>query len=350
MNSLSRSLVNGVLLGVFAFALPAHAADIATAKVRIRSVAAQTSLDGVIEAVKQSTVSSQASGRIVSLMVKAGDKVRAGQVLATVDDREAQTGVQASQAQLRQAEADLHNAKANFERTRDLQAQGFFSKAALDAAEAQFKMASGRSAQAAAGAQSASLAQGFTRVTAPFDGWVAQTFAEAGDLAVPGKPLVSVYAPQAMRAVLQVPASRSALVRAAQSVSVLLPGETGAGLTPVARTEVPSTDPVSQTSEWRFDLPQKSGMVLVPGQQVRVQFQTASAGAAQQMVIPSSAVVRRGELTGVYVASGQAFVLRAVRLAPAPAQGADSSWVQVLSGLTAQDAVALDPLRAAQAR
>lgn len=342
MNTLNVSLA--VLLGSTVLATAAHAGDIPTAKVSLRSSASQYSLEGVIEAVRQSTVSAQASGRIVSLAVKAGDKVRAGQLLATVDDRETQTGVHSSQAQVLQAEADLRNAKAQYERTRDLQAQGFFSKAALDAAEAQYKMATGRAAQAAAGAQAASLAQGFTRVTAPFDGWVAQTFAEAGDLALPGKPLVTVYAPQAMRAVLQVPASRNALVRGAQSVSVQLPGESGAGIAPVSRTEVPATDPVSQTSEWRFDLPQKSGLALVPGQQVRVQFQGVSS-AVQQLVVPTAAVVRRGELTGVYVASGQRFVLRAVRLGPA----ADADSVQVLSGLGAQDTVALDPVRASGA-
>src|SRR5665647_325620 len=65
---------------------------------QVKAVGTGFQLDGVVQPVKQSTVSAQASGRIGSLLVKAGDKVRAGQVLATVDDREAQTGVQSSQA------------------------------------------------------------------------------------------------------------------------------------------------------------------------------------------------------------------------------------------------------------
>src|SRR5674476_178511 len=80
---------------------------------QVKAVGTGFQLDGVVQPVKQSTVSAQASGRIGSLLVKAGDKVRAGQVLATVDDREAQTGVQSSQAQLAQAQAGLHNAQAN---------------------------------------------------------------------------------------------------------------------------------------------------------------------------------------------------------------------------------------------
>ena len=69
-------------------------------------------LDGVVEPVKQSTVAAQASGRISQLAVKAGDRVRAGQLLATIDDRESQTGVQRSRAQTAQAEAELRNAQA----------------------------------------------------------------------------------------------------------------------------------------------------------------------------------------------------------------------------------------------
>ena len=67
--------------------------------------------------------------------------MRAGQLLATIDDRETQTGVQRSQAQVAQADAELRNAQANAERTRELQAKGFVSKAALDTAEPQFKAA-----------------------------------------------------------------------------------------------------------------------------------------------------------------------------------------------------------------
>ena len=77
-------------------------------------------LDGVVEAVRQATVSAQATGRVSSLLVKVGDKVRAGQVLATIDDRDTQTGVARSQAQVAQAEAELANAQANVQRTRDL--------------------------------------------------------------------------------------------------------------------------------------------------------------------------------------------------------------------------------------
>ncbi len=192
----------------------------AVIKAAPQTVAVGFEFDGVVEPVKQSTVSAQAAGRIVQFLVAAGDRVRAGQVLAMIDDRDTQQGLQRSEAQVAQAEAELRNAQANAKRTRDLQAQGFVSQAALDTAEANLQSAQAARDQAAAGARQSALAQGFTRVTAPYDGWVRETLAQTGDLAVPGKPLLTMYAPQPLRAVVHVPMSRGSAARAATQIEV----------------------------------------------------------------------------------------------------------------------------------
>ena len=331
------------LLGALSIAVSAQQApvQVPVAAAQVKSVGSGFEFDGVIQPIKQSTVSAQAGGRIATLLVKAGDKVRAGQLLATIDDRETQTGVQRSQAQMAQAQAELRNAQANFERTRDLQSKGFVSAAALDTADTQLKGALAGRDQAGAGAQQSALAQGFTRVTAPFEGWVLQTLVEAGDLAVPGKPLLALYAPLPLRAVVQVPVSRAGVARAAGAIEVLIPnGEAGAQwIRPNTVSSVPTADPVSQTTEWRLELPSDAAKTLLPGQQVRVRF---TGGQASRMVVPGSAVLRRGELTAVYVVSGKGFALKAIRL------GADhgSDGVEVVAGLMAGDAVALDPVKA----
>ncbi len=314
---------------------------VATVAVRPQAVPTGFELDGVIEPVKQSTVAAQTGGRIASLLVKAGDKVRAGQLLATIDDRETQTGLERSQAQVHQAEAELRNARANAERVRDLQKQGFVSRAALDTAETQLQAAQAGRSQADAGSRQSALAQGYTKVTAPYDGWVQQTLSQAGDLAVPGKPILMLYAPLPLRAVVQVPASRNALAQSASRVEVQA-ADGNAWVAPVARSVVPVADPVSQTSEWRLELPATAAAgapAWVPGQQTRVRF---VGGQAQRVVVPAAAILRRGELTAVYVAGAQGFVLKAVRL------GADhgAAGVEVLAGLGADDRVALDPIRA----
>lgn len=315
--------------------------SVPTVQIGARAVSTGYEIDGVVEPVKQSVISAQASGRVVNLLVKMGDRVKAGQLLATIDDRETTVGVQRSQAQVAQAQAELRNAQVHYERTRDLRAQGFMSQAALDVAQTQYQAAQAGHAQASAGARASALSQGYTRVTAPYDGWVLQTHAEAGDLAVPGKPLVTVYAPQPLRAVVQVPASLAESTRMAKEVQVQLSDANGDSkwVAPVKRSAMPAADPVSQTVVWRLDLSAQAAQNLLPGQQLRVRF---VGGQAQRTVVPAAAVLRRGELTAVYVASERGFVLRAVRL------GADhgAEGVEIVAGLSAGEQVATDPVRA----
>lgn len=343
LNIAQRPLA-GVALAALMSAPAVHAqtaVQVPVAAVQVTQVGNGFELDGVIQAVKQATVAAQTSGRIVSMLVKAGDRVRAGQLLASIDDGETQSGVQRSQAQIAQAQAQWTIAKANFERTRDLLRQGFVSTAAMDSAEAQLKSAVAARDQANAEAKQANLAQGFTRVTAPFDAWVQQTQAEAGDLAMPGKPLLTLFAPAPLRAVAQVPVSRASQIGANSQIEVQIPRADGQPqwVQPLQTTRVPSADAVSQTIEWRLDLPAALSQNLLPGQQIRVRF---AAGAKARLMVPAPAVLRRGELTAVYVATGKSFVLKAVRL------GAEhgSQGFEVLAGLNAKDQVALDPVKA----
>lgn len=326
----------------------ASAPQVPVVAVGAQAVGAGLALDGSLQAVRQSVLSAQASGRIASLSVKAGDQVKAGQVLAVIDDRATQAGVAQAQAGFAEADANLANAKAHFDRTRDLRAQGFVAQAALDTAQAQLRAAQAGVAAARAGQTQAGVAQGFTRLTAPYDGWVLATHAEAGGLAMPGAPVLTVYAPQPIRAVVHVPASQQTLAQQAQRIEVQLPG-TDRWVRSASQTSLPAADPVSQTVEWRLDLSAADGAGQVPGRQVRVRFVGGTAQPdSQRLLLPDAALLRRGELTAVYVViskgEGQpaGFALRAVRTGAAHG----GAGVEVLAGLKAGDRVALDPVRA----
>jgi RND family efflux transporter MFP subunit len=298
-------------------------------------------LDAAVQAVRQATLSAQVAGNVRVLAVKAGDRVKAGQLIASIDERDAQAGLLRAQAGVAEAEAQVRNAQLHAERTRELRTQGFVSQAALDVADTTAQAAQASLAQAQAARAQAALARGFAAVTAPFDAVVLATHLEAGDLAAPGRAIATVYAPGAMRAVAQVPASRAALAREAKQLQVLLPD--GRAVEPAARTVLPSTDPVSQTVEWRLDLPAQALTGLMPGQSVQVRYSAAaSAGASAPIVVPTEAVLRRGELTAVYVVQGDRFVLRAVRA------GIDrgAAGVEVWVGLKAGERLAADAVRA----
>ena len=101
-----------IALALFAVSAAA-AAQPALDVIRVapRPVAQTVAVEATVEAVKQATLGSQVAGRIVELPVKAGDTVRAGQVLARIDARAADAAVAASRSQLAEAEANLANAK-----------------------------------------------------------------------------------------------------------------------------------------------------------------------------------------------------------------------------------------------
>ncbi|MFM2058952.1 MAG: hypothetical protein RLY71_3337 [Pseudomonadota bacterium] len=318
----------------------AAAVDVATLQVEAAGQVRSLTIDGSIQAVRQATVAAQVGGNVLRLAVKAGDPVKAGQTLAQIDERLAAAGVAQSDAAVTQAEANLRNARTQLERTRELRTQGYMSQAALDNAENQFKAAEAAVQQARAGRSQATLARGFASVNAPFDGLVLATHLDIGDLAAPGRPIVTVYAPGALRAVVQVPASQAGIARSAQRIEVQLPDQRW--VTPQRSADLPTADAVSQTVEWRLDLARQDAAHLLPGQSVRVRF-TGAAGVtgAAALSVPATAVLQRGELSGVYVVQGRQFVLRAVRLGIA--QG---DRVQVVAGLRAGERIATDAVKA----
>ena len=354
------TLVPGLVLAVVAASLvltPARlqaATAVATAVAQAGSASGVVSLDGTLQAVRQATLSAQVGGNLVLLAVKPGDRVRAGQLVARVDERASQAGVQRSEAGLAQAEAEARNARLVADRSRDLRSQGFVSQAALDQAENQLKAAQAGVQQAQAGRSQATLLRGFGSITAPFDGVVQDTQLQVGDLATPGRAIATVYAPGALRAVVQVPASMVAAARSAAQLQVQVQLADGQRIVPISHNLLPTADPVSQTVEWRLELPAAPAgapAALLPGQTVRVIFsgQTGARpgqpAAAALLVLPQAAVLRRGELTAVYTvdpASPQRFVLRAVRT------GSDrgTAGVEVLAGLKAGERYALDAVRA----
>jgi len=330
-----KALLAGVALA--AMLLPAHAQNFATAIVDFREVGLTYAADGVVEAVRTSTIGAQVPGRIVELRVKAGDAVAKGQVLARIDAREAAQGVAASQAQAGRTEADLANAMVNLERTRKLVAQNFVSKAALDKAQADFDAIRAQLAAARATTAQAVTVQGHTVITSPYAGVVSERLVELGDMAQPGKPLLTVFDPKDLRAVAYVPQDRVAAIRGGGAAVEIL--ELNQRIKAERVTVLPSADPRTHTTQVRVDLP--AGLQGVyPGQFARVHFPI---GGARKLTIPAKAVVYRSEVAGAYVvAADGAITLRQLRLGEA----AGESGIEVLAGIAPGEKVALDPVAA----
>lgn len=320
----------------------------------VQSVAAQGvyMADATIEALRETRVASQVQGRITALMVKAGDRVQAGQVLVQMDQGAATQQVSASQAQLAQAQAMLLAAKGDLDRATHLYKKEYLSKAALDHAEAQYKAVAAQARALGAQATGSSVQAAYYTVRAPYAGWVSQVDVSVGDMASPGLPMLTMHDPTALRVSAQVPESVMSGLDTSKAASVSLPGAAAGARQQlgVKTTVLPTVDASTHSATVRVDLAPQGDQV-VPGQFARVSLpmkvasDAASSTGGGRLMVPSAAVVVRGELTAVYVVSPNGQVrLRQVRVGRV-----SGAQTEVLAGLQSGEKIAVDPVAAAQA-
>lgn len=301
--------------------------------------------EGVVEAIRQTVLAAQVSGAIVELNVKVGDLVTAGQVLAKIDARAAGQTAAAAQAQVQAARAALDVAAKDFNRQKQLFQQGFISQAALDQADAIFRAARAQvDAQIAQAGANQTLADFFT-LRAPYAGVVSEVPVVQGDMALPGRPIVTVYDPTALRVSANLPSSASIVATMAAQTRIELAGAAQPAITPTRLTVLPTVDANTHTMQIRLDLP--AGVrAAAPGMFARVFLPGLVGESSGRVSVPLSAIVRRVEMTGVYVLDGAGNAsLRLVRLGRV-----SNGTVEVLSGVSAGERVATDPQAALKAR
>jgi RND family efflux transporter MFP subunit len=304
----------------------------------MRDVELTYTAEAVVEAVRQSTVAAQIAGRIVELRFDVGDFVKKGEVIARIDERAATQALAASEAQVRQAEAALRNARAEFERSKQLVAQKFLSQAALDRAEAEYKAAQARVSALLAGAGQAQTERSFTTIVAPYSGLVSARHVELGEMAVPGKPLMTGFDPGTLRVTATVPQAQIAAIQAGAKARVEVPS-TSRWVEATQLTVIPAADPRTHTTQVRLGLPAEVRGIY-PGIYARAHFVT---GRTAALLVPRAAVLQRSEVTAVYVVGDSgAPQLRQVRLGTA----GDEHSVEVLAGLKPGERVALEPVQA----
>ena len=323
-------------------AYPLQAAEsLAIAKAEYREVAQTYSVEGVVEAVRQSTVSAQISGRIKEVNFDIGDTVKKGQVILRIDERETAQALAGSQAQVMQSQAALTQAKANYERSVQLFEQKYISQSGLDKAKADYDVAKAQAAASEAGESQSTLARGYAAVIAPFGGVVASRMVEMGEMVTVGKPLMVGFDPSQMRVIVNVPQYKLAEIGIHPKVSVEL--SSLKRWVPAASVTVqPSADIRTHSTQVRVSLPPNVKGVY-PGMFVRAHFVV---GKAKKLLIPASAVLRRSEVVAVYVVDDAGMVrLRQVRLG----EETGENEIEVLVGLNPGENVALDPIKAGMA-
>jgi len=320
---------------------------VASAAVVAQDSSGSTAYEGVVEALRQTIVAAQVSGAVIALQVRAGDTVRAGQVLLRIDARAADQTAVAGAAQARAARAAMDEATRSFERQQQLFAQGYISQAAFDQARAHLGTAQAETTARLASAGAARTQSDFHVVKAPYGGVVAKVSVVLGDMAMPGRPLLTLYDPAALRVTAAIPQTIVARLEGPLAPEAEIPGAAAGRVKPVHVQLLPTVDVASHTMELRLDLPPNTK--AAPGMFARAWLSglgnDAGTGNAR-FFVPSQALVRRSELAAVYVIGRNGKpLLRQVR--PGRSEG---SQVEILSGVTVGERVALDPQAAARIR
>lgn len=326
------------LIGVAAIAWAgvAPGAELATVTVQKQAVPQQRLFDGVIEAINQSTVSAQTSGRVTEINFDIDDIVPKGAVILRIRDTEQRSRSQQAQAGLSEAKARYKEAEAEYGRIKGIYEQRLIARSEMDRAEAAFNAAKARLEQAEARVSESQEQQGYTVIRAPYSGVVTKRFVQMGESVSPGQPLMTGMSLEQLRATVSVPQSFVKAMRAHGKATVELPD--GERVTATSIRIFPYADENSHSVNVRVNLPDGDRGVY-PGMFVKVGFVT---GEDDGLLVPASAVVHRSELTALYVVNKDGRIgFRQVRLGER-----SGDQIEVLAGLESGEKVAVDPIAA----
>lgn len=301
-----------------------------------QSAARERQWDGVVEAVNKATLSAQTGGRVTELPFDVNDYVKVGDVIVRFTDVEQQSGRRQADAALRAAEANAREAQLAFERARDLIARKLVAQAAYDQAVARHDAAKAALEAARAAVREAGEQVDYTVVRAPYSGILTERHVQIGETVRPGQPLVSGLSLAQLRVEVEIPQGDLAAIRDHAKAAVVLDD----GRRIDARNVVifPYADAKTHSFRVRLELPEtETG--LQPGMTVKAAF---AIGEAERLLIPAASLVRRSEVTAVYVVDpSQRVSLRQLRLGHR-----FGDRIEVLAGLEVGDRIAVDPLAA----
>ena len=330
-----RHLVTLGTLALLALTARAEELPFQTATVELAEAPLERLFDGTVEAVNQATMSAQTSGRIAEVFFDVDDYVQAGQPIVRFTNVEQQSALRQAKAALDEALARSNQAAEEFGRVSGLFDSGSASKREYDQALAARDSATARVAAARSAVETAEQQLEYTLVRAPYAGIVTERHVEVGETVAVGQPLMSGLSLESLRVVVDLPQQVASLVREHREAFVI----TDVGR--VKATDItifPYAHSASNTFRVRLDLPEGQ-FSLYPGMFVKVAFVV---GQAQRLMVPTDALVRRSEVTGVYVVDDTEQVrMRQVRVG-----GAFDGHTEILAGLHEGERVANDPVKA----
>ena len=287
---------------------------------------------GQIEAAHTTNVSTRIMGYITKVYVKAGDKVKAGQLLFTVNSNDIQAKQSQVDAMLKQAEAAFHVAQKDFDRYSALYKQNSASAKELEQITMQYQSAKA-GIEAAKGMQHEVKSQlTYANVVAPFSGVVTQKLADEGSLASPGMPILTIEQGGSLQVSAMVPETEIASLKVGDVANVDVDA---ANIQ--FQSKLIQINPSSQFTGGQYiiklSIPTSDANKLMAGMYAQIKIKTkgtnVKADTTSIVMVPTTALVYRDQLVGIYTISAQnTAILRWLRIGKT-----EGDKVEVLSGL-----------------
>jgi RND family efflux transporter MFP subunit len=300
---------------------------------RLQTVPEYVTATGSLEAEKSVMVSTRMMGWVKQVHVDEGQTVRKGDKLLSIDDTDLLAKKAQALAGIAEAEAVLANAQKMVDRFERLYAEKSVSKAQLDDVVTGRDRAAAGVKMAKAGLKEVNVHLSYLTIAAPSDGVVGRKMIEEGDMANPGMPLLILEQTGRVKVVAHLGEKDVSAVKAGDSVLVNVSSVAGASYEVALDRVIPTANPGSRTYDIEAYLDNAGGR-LRSGMFARVKVPVDS---RQAVLVPEEAIIRRGQLTGVWiVGDDQRAHLRWVRLGHPQGQ-----QVEVLSGLEGGESVVL---------
>lgn len=285
------------------------------------------SVPASVEASQGTLISARLMARIERINVRAGDRVKRGDVLLELENLDIKAQVQQTEARIRAVTARTKEAKQTLERVQELQAGGVVSVSEYDKAKANHEALIADLAGARQALEEARTALGYTEIKAPFDGRVVDRFAEPGDTAQPGSKLLALYNPMSLRVEAQVREQLALELYVGQALQVEIPSLEKV-VDALIEERVPAADRGSRSFLVKVSVAFDAN--LLPGMYARL---LVPAGMKQQLLVPADRVVHVGQLDLVWVLKDGQRYRQFVRLGKL----LDAGQFEVLSGLSEGD-------------
>ena len=290
---------------------------------------------GVAAPIQQATLSTKLMGTVTDVLVKEGDRIAAGQVLVRIDARDLSAKSAQIAASVAEAEVMRNDALAQANRIRALYADSAATRAQLDAAETGLARAEAGVKAGLAAASELGAVSSYSGLRAPFAGIVTKRFVDPGAFATPGAPLVAIQDVSTLRISASTTPDMALGLHRGQTLAALVER------TPV-RVTIEGVVPAMAGSLYTINalLPNPNAGLLA-GSRATL---TLPTGQRRVLVVPSSGVVREGDLTGVTLRTAEGDDRRWVRLGSAL-----GDMIEVTAGLRLGDRVVVPAARVAAA-